>query len=126
VNNLKNVKMKVSISSADWSYYPGEEVLLDDDQAAKWYEAGHCEMLEDVPEIPVDNVPQNVMDSIIQLGGGWYQVPDGNKFKGKNAAIEYLIRLGSGGVVDGGHNASEQTNAADGGTADVSNGQATP
>ena len=66
------------------------------------------------------------MDSIIQLGGGWYQVPDGNKFKGKNAAIEYLIRLGSGGVVDGGHNASEQTNAADSGTADVSNGKATP
>jgi hypothetical protein len=38
----QKVEMKVSIASADWSYQPGQVVLLDKDLAAKWIRGGHA------------------------------------------------------------------------------------
>lgn len=45
---MKKVRMNVSIASPDWSYVPGQEVVLRDDLAEKWAEVGHCTILEDV------------------------------------------------------------------------------
>ena len=44
---IRKVKMKISIASADWSYYPGQVLTVGTDisehVADAWIEAGHCE-----------------------------------------------------------------------------------
>jgi len=123
VKILKKCRMNVGIASSDWSYYPGQEVLLDDDLSATWNENGHCTILEDIPEPEVPNVPEQVLQEIVSLGGGWYQVPDGNRFRGKAAAEEYLM---NGGALNAGDNAPEQINTADNGTPVAGDSEATP
>ena len=122
---MKKCIINVGIASATWSYAPRDEVLLDDDLAAAWQECGHCTIVEDVPEPEVVNATEEVVNSIESLGGGWYQVPDGNKFKGKSAAEEYLMNGGASNAVDNsGDNAPQQTDAAGSGVADIGDGEA--
>lgn len=52
---MKKVRMKVSIASPDWSYYPGLEVELEDSVADAWHEVGHCEIIEDISQINTED-----------------------------------------------------------------------
>jgi hypothetical protein len=144
---LKKVIMKVSIASPYWSYYPGQEVLLEDELAVAWNEVGHCKIIEEIEE-PNTEIPTEIEEQITSLGGGWYQVPDGNKFQGKTAAMDYiknppkieneikevvdtdkvnLIKTTEldGGVING-DNAPEQTNTTIDGAVDTSTSQESP
>lgn len=38
--------MLVSIVAADWSYYPTQEVEIDEDLAEKWVRVGHAEYVK--------------------------------------------------------------------------------
>lgn len=44
---MKKVIMQVSIASPHWSYYPGQEAVLNDDLAQSWEECGHAKIIGD-------------------------------------------------------------------------------
>ncbi|MEG2289923.1 MAG: hypothetical protein RSA29_02645 [Clostridium sp.] len=63
---MKKVRMKISIASADWSYYPGLEVILGDEVAEVWDKVGHCEIIEDMNRIEEDEqleAENNIVDA---------------------------------------------------------------
>lgn len=42
---MTKVKMLVSIASPDWSYHPGQEIILEDELAKAWDKIGHCKII---------------------------------------------------------------------------------
>jgi len=50
------VKILKSIASADFSYRPGQLVILNDDLAKKWAAIELCELIEVKPEVDITNL----------------------------------------------------------------------
>ncbi len=44
------VRILVSIASADWSYYPGQEVEMDEEMARNWIKGGNAAPIADAVE----------------------------------------------------------------------------
>lgn len=44
---MTKVIMNVSIAGVDFSYYPGQEVELDDKLAKTWDKIGHCTIIKE-------------------------------------------------------------------------------
>ena len=83
--------MLVSVASAYWSYAVGDELELDDELANTWDTVGHCKILSSESEDPeLTEEDLELGEELINLGGGWYELPDGQKIKGKTAALETL------------------------------------
>ena len=83
--------MLVSVASAYWSYAVGDELELDDELANTWDTVGHCKILSSESEDPeLTEEDLELGEELINLGGGWYELPDGQKIKGKTAALEAL------------------------------------
>ncbi|ASS64672.1 hypothetical protein [Paenibacillus sp. RUD330] len=66
----QKVKMLVSISSADWSLAPGDQVELDAELAAAWIECGHAKADGKADE-------KKLPEGVEYLGFGRYLHPNG-------------------------------------------------
>lgn len=96
--SMKKVIMKVSIAALCWSYYPGQEATLEDELAEAWHNCGHCKIVGDAEEsaeqthidnpIVIDNLAKPAPVELKHLGGGYYQLSNGEKVKGKDVALE--------------------------------------
>lgn len=78
--------MLTSIAGHYFSYSPGEVVELDTQKAKKWIEAGIAspqKATRPPGEVAVKPSPKHV-------GGGYFELPDGRRVKGKEAAIEAM------------------------------------
>ncbi|GEO27031.1 hypothetical protein AAC03nite_28160 [Alicyclobacillus acidoterrestris] len=78
---------------------PGDTITVDDDRAAQLRAAGVIGK-----EVTASTTPDE--NGLIALGGGYYQLPDGNKVQGKDKALEALkalqeLKQAEGGTGDG-------------------------
>jgi len=70
---------------------PGEKTELDESLLNKWIELGYCEVLrEDDKKLSDDESKKDNPPKLKHLGGGYYDMPDGSKVHGKEAALEAL------------------------------------
>lgn len=139
--------MNVSMASPYWSYIPGDEVILTDEIAEAWEEAKICTILgeakEDAKLTELDGAPpvqeedketksedpqseELVIEEdgeedpqIKHLGGGYWVLPNGEKVKGKDAALEALKALEAGD-----NNGTEDDNTTDNGTVNTDGAEA--
>jgi hypothetical protein len=90
----KLVKMLTSMAGAFESYSPGDLVLVSDEAAVAWAEAGiaelHVEASQKVKELEETG---DIGEELKHLGGGVYELPNGEKVRGKANAQEALDAL---------------------------------
>lgn len=102
----------------------GEDVLKGDIFEA---DAERAEALKAAGVIGKEADPdsQNDLDERLKhLGGGYYELPNGEKIRGKEAAMAALKKDDDGKLGDGG--ADEGGNSANGGTGNADGSQAAP
>ncbi len=94
------------MASANWSIIPGDVTEVNEETAAAWVEnniAKHyvqeeVKVVQINAEIPLENPPVDEVGAtepleIKHVGGGWYQLPNGEKVQGKEEAQEALKEL---------------------------------
>lgn len=74
------IKLLVSIASASWSYSPGQIAEIDDEEAKRLINAGLAKKLDDTKP---EGYPKH-------LGGGYYELPNGKRVRGKEKAIKAM------------------------------------
>lgn len=84
------IKMLTSMASPDWSVAAGEEIEVNDEVAKAWIKAGIAAPIKEQkietatqpkPETATIKYPKHV-------GGGWYELSNGEKVQGKEEAIK--------------------------------------
>jgi len=115
----KKVKVKVltGIASPDWAYAPGDIAEIDPDEAQRWIKAGIAAPLEGKIETatvkppekavrePVETAtkePPETADALPEqkesewpkhVGGGYYELSNGKKVRGKESALKVQKEL---------------------------------
>jgi hypothetical protein len=121
----KLVVMLVSMAGAYESYVPGDKVLVSDEVADAWVGAQIAEIFEEKPQKVTELEPDDPIEGLKHLGGGYYELPNGEKVRGKDSALEALAALaekekaGEGDDTEGG-------DASNGRTGDAGGSQITP
>jgi hypothetical protein len=115
---MQKVVMLVSMAAASWSLVPGDVTEVTDEIAASWLENGIAKLYvqEDVKTIEfthdepqaVEELTENNQEPLEQeapeeraepvadlksLGGGWYELPNSERVRGKEEATEALKNL---------------------------------
>lgn len=71
-----------------------EHVPPNEERAQLLIDKGFIEAVDD------GNFAEEVEDGLIKLGGGYYELPNGEKVRGKEKALEALAALNEAGDVD--------------------------
>jgi hypothetical protein len=111
---MQKVVMLVSMAAATWSLVPGDVTEVSDEIAASWLENGIAKpyVQENVKTIEITHDKQQPVElteehhelqepealeekeepkaELKSLGGGWYELPNGERVRGKEEAIEAL------------------------------------
>ena len=85
------IQFKVSIAGRDFAYSPGEIVDLEQKKAIRFCENGQA--------IPVksQDIETQMVEYPKHTGGGWYELSNGDKKRGKKEAIKAEKALNEGG-----------------------------
>lgn len=115
----KVVRMKVSMAGAFESYSPGDLVSVSDEAAAAWIEGDIAELHQDVPLKVKEMEDPGETGDLKHLGGGYYELPNGEKVKGKENAQVALAELKAKEALEAGEADGPETgNSTDSGASD--------
>ncbi len=103
------IKILTSLAGINFSYSVGQIAEVDDKTAIHWVKAGLAEPVDAKQfENAVIEPPENAALKAAKdkypkhIGGGWYELPNGEKVKGKDEALEAMAKLEKGGNEEGG------------------------
>jgi len=89
------IKMLTSMASPDWSVAAGEEIEVKEEVAKAWIEANIATLAKNsfstrsVIETATQPKPENASIKYPKhVGGGWYELSNGEKVQGKKEAIK--------------------------------------
>jgi hypothetical protein len=98
---MKEVIMKTTSAGPNGTYLSGAVVPVDDKEAEQLVNGGYAEYVDPVEEPKQETSDQKEESSITvddyHTGGGYYELPNGEKVRGKENALEALKELEKAG-----------------------------
>lgn len=88
---MPKVKMLTASAGAEGTFPIGQEITVGEKEANELVEGGYAQYV-DVPKTESEN-PVIETDQLKHVGGGWFELPNGEKVKGKEEALEALKEL---------------------------------
>jgi hypothetical protein len=87
---MTKVKMLTASAGAEGTMSIGQVITVDEKEAKELVEGGYAQYV-DSPKTKAEN-PSIESDQLKHVGGGWFELPNGEKVKGKEEALKELLQ----------------------------------
>ena len=84
-------KILTSVAGKNFAYSRGQIVDAEADRITGLVKAGHAKLINKLIETATKEPEEKAVEiEPKHIGGGWYELPDGSRIQGRDAAIEAM------------------------------------